>query len=387
MDKKVVLKPGREKSVLRGHPWIFSGALESLPICDPGTILPVYSSQGEFLAQAYFHPDNSLTGRILSFQQGEIKKKLEQLLISACQLRKQLFEGQKTNAYRLINGEGDGLPGLIVDYYDGYLALQIHTQGIEKLRDFLIQQLVKILSPKGIYEKSLSPAREEDGLEMREGILYGNVPEKISILENGKTFLVSIPEGQKTGFFLDHRSMRQKVEEISKNRRVLNCFSYTGAFSIYALKGGAKEVTSIDSCKTACRLAEENTEINQLKNHQILQADVFDYLESHPIEQDLVILDPPAFAKKRKHLDNALKAYQKINYTVLKGLPPRSFLLTSSCSYHVTEELFVQAVFFAAEKAKRNARILSRHLQAADHPISLNHPEGAYLKSLLLFVE
>lgn len=377
----VVLKKGREKALLRGHPWIFSGAIASLPKVSPGTILPIYSSEGQFLAQGYFNPGNSLVGRILSFEEGEIKESLKRKIVEAIALRKQLIPN--TNAYRLINGEGDGIPGLIVDYYDGYLVFQIHTQGIENLRAFFIEQFVELMKPKGIYEKSLSPARQEDGLKPAEGVLYGEVPEKIEIVENGIKFTVSIPHGQKTGFFLDQREMRAKIGELAGGRKVLNCFAYSGGFSFYALKGGAKEVTSVDSCPKACQLARENP----FPNHTVVQADVFEFLDNSNFDWDLVVLDPPAFAKKKGNLEHALKGYQKLNEKVLRKLPPRSLLLTCSCSHFVTDELFQLAIFTASRRAERFVRIIGSHLLAPDHPISINHPEGAYLKSLLLFVE
>lgn len=377
----VILKKGREKALLRGHPWIFSGAIASIPQVSPGTILPIYSAEGKFLAQGYFNPGNSLVGRILSFQEGEIKEALRKKIVEAIALRKQLIH--TTNAYRLINGEGDGIPGLIVDHYDGHLVFQIHTQGIENLREFFIQEFALLLQPKGIYEKSLSPARQEEGLKPVEGILFGQIPEKIEIVENGIKFDVSIPQGQKTGFFLDQREMRAKIGELSKGRKVLNCFAYSGGFSFYALKGGAREVTSVDSCPKACQLARETP----FSNHTVVESDVFEFLDTTNFDYDLVILDPPAFAKKKGNLEHALKGYQRLNEKVLRKLPPRSLLLTCSCSHFVTDELFQLALFTASQRAERFVRIIGRHTLAPDHPIAITHPEGAYLKSLLLFVE
>ncbi len=383
---KVILKKGREKALLRGHPWVFSGALASLPTISPGSILPIYSAEGQFLAQGYFNPGNSLVGRILSFEEGEIKGLLEKKLDQAILMRKQLFNSS-TNAYRLINGEGDGLPGLIVDFYNGYLAIQIHTRGIDNLRNFFIEQLIARLKPKGIYEKSLSPSRQEEGLQPSEGLLYGEVPDTIEILENGLKFAVSLPSGQKTGFFLDQRSMRAQVGQLAKGRKVLNCFAYSGGFSIYALNGGALSVTSVDSCAKACRLAQENSLLNNLENHSVVQSDVFEFLDRESLDYNLVILDPPAFAKKKGNLDHALKGYQKLNEKVLRKLPPNSLLLTCSCSHFVDETLFQLAIFTASRRAGRFVQIIGGHAQAPDHPIAITHPEGGYLKSLLLFVQ
>ncbi|MBS0630002.1 MAG: class I SAM-dependent rRNA methyltransferase [Verrucomicrobia bacterium] len=383
---KVILKKGREKALLRGHPWVFSGAVDALPQVGPGTILPIYSSDGQFLAQGYFNPGNSLVGRILSFEEGGIKELLKKNIVEAISMRKELF-GAGTNAYRLINGEGDGIPGLIVDFYNGYLALQIHTRGIENLKPFFVEQLIELIKPKGIYEKSHSPARQEEGLESFEGLLYGEVPETIEILENGVKFVVSLPNGQKTGFFLDQRSMRAQVGKLAKGRKVLNCFAYSGGFSIYALEGGAQSVTSVDSCSNACKLAKENSLLNNFENHVVVQSDVFEFLERETFDWDLVILDPPAFAKKKANLEHALKGYQKLNEKVMRKLPPRSLLLTCSCSHFVDENLFQLAIFTASRKAGRFVRIIGKHAQAPDHPIAITHPEGSYLKSLLLFVQ
>lgn len=376
---RVILKKGRDKALLRGHPWIFSGALASLPKVAPGSILPIYSAEGEFLAQGYFNPGNSLVGRILTFTEGDIQIELKRKLAEAIALRKQFF-GPTTNAYRLINAEGDGISGLIVDYYNGYLVIQVHTQGIENLKSYFIEQLIDLLQPKGIYEKSLSGSRQEDGLEPFEGLCYGEIPETIEILENGLKFAVSIPHGQKTGFFLDQRSMRAQIGQLAKGRKVLNCFAYSGGFSIYALHGGAQSVTSVDSCPYACALAQKNGP------HTVIQSDVFTFLERDDFDYDLVILDPPAFAKKRGNIEHALKGYQKLNEKVLRKLPPRSLLLTCSCSYFIDETLFQLSIFTASRKAERNVRIIGKHVQAPDHPISITHPEGSYLKSLLLFV-
>jgi len=383
---RIILKKGRDKALLRGHPWIFSGALAQMPSISPGQVLPIYSAEGQFLAQGYFNPGNSLVGRILSFEEGEIHGLLRKKLAQAVSMRKSLFNAH-TNAYRLINGEGDGIPGLIVDYYNGYLGLQIHTRGIDNLKSFFVEELVKLIQPKGIYEKSHSPSRQEEGLQPAEGLLFGQVPETIEILENGLKFAVSLPSGQKTGFFLDQRSMRSQIGELAKGRKVLNCFAYSGGFSIYALKGGATSVTSVDSCGKACHLAQENTLLNNLQTHSIVQSDVFEFLDKPDFDWDLVILDPPAFAKKKGNLDHALKGYQKLNEKVLRKLPPNSILLTCSCSHFVDETLFQLAIFTASRKAGRFVQIIGGHRQAPDHPIAITHPEGSYLKSLLLFVE
>lgn len=380
MDK-VVLKEGREKSLLRGHPWIFSGALAEIPKCQPGELLDIYDASGAFLAQGYFHPDNSLAGRILSRQKGPIAPILKERLLRAHALRKHLFDPLITNACRVINGEGDGIPGLIIDQYDGHYVIQVHTQGIERLKPILLELIEELFQPKSIYEKSRSSARQDEGLSLFEGNHFGKTPELIEIRENGHPIFVSIPEGQKTGFFLDQRTMRALVGTLSKGRRVLNCFAYTGGFSLYAAAGGADSVVSMDCSEKACELAEKN--LAPFSNHRTICTDI---LETPLSDADFIILDPPAFAKKRRHLDSALRAYQILNERALRAISANGLLLTSTCSHYVDEKAFQHTLFLAAQRAGRSVQILSKHLQAPDHPISLAHPEGGYLKSLLLLV-
>jgi 23S rRNA (cytosine1962-C5)-methyltransferase len=389
MDKKVILKEGKEKSLLRKHPWIFSGAIASIPACEPGEILPVYSSDGQYLAQACFHPDNSLSGRVLSFTHQETKDLLKAKIQEALDLRKKFFDPELTNAFRLINAEGDGLSGLVVDYYNDVLVLQISTCGMERLKAQIVEILISLLSPKAIYEKSCSSTRKQEGLKEQEGFLYGEEIKEVEILENGMKFLVSLTQGQKTGFFLDQREMRKLVSCYSKEKKVLNCFSYSGGFSLFALKGGASFVDSVDSCGKASELARKNTRLNGFskEQHGIHQKDGFSFLKDSDLDYDLVILDPPAFAKKKSDIAEACKGYKEINRTAMEKMPPKSLLLTCSCSYHIDGDLFQNLLFQAASEAKRNVKILHRHIQAIDHPISLNHPEGEYLKSFTLFID
>ena len=386
--KKVILKPGKEKALRQRHPWIFSGAVAELPSFENGEILSVFSAEGQFLAKAYFHRENSIAGRVLTFHDEPIETALDRHFSYALQLRKRLFDPKVTNAYRLINSEGDFLPGFVVDLYDDMAVIQINTCGIERLKEALIARLKKHLKLRGIYEKSQSNARRQEGLPDSCGLLFGECPKEILVKENGLHFLVSIEKGQKTGFFLDQREMRQLLFRFAKNRRVLNCFSYSGGFSLFALQAGASHVVSVDSSEEACRLATENTLINhfELSSHEIVEENVFKYLHADSFPFDLVILDPPAFAKRRQEVEDACRGYKEINRNVLKQLPPSSFLLTCSCSHFVSPELFQQVIFQAAVEANREVVICSRHIQTPDHPISLYHPEGEYLKSLFLHV-
>ncbi|MES2122687.1 MAG: class I SAM-dependent rRNA methyltransferase [Chlamydiota bacterium] len=385
-DQRVVLKPGREKSLLNKHPWIFSGAVAEWPLFENGEILPVFSASGNFLAQAYFHRENSIAGRVLAFTEAPIRQVIEERLSQAIALRKQRFSSQTTNAYRLVNSEGDFLPGLVIDLYDDVAVLQVNTCGMERLKSLIVELLKTKLTLRGIYEKSHSSARTQDGLSDSIGVLFGDCPKEVIVKENGVSFLSAIQEGQKTGFFLDQREMRQLIMRCSSGKKVLNCFSYTGGFSLFALQGGARHVVSVDCSEEACRLARENTLLNNfdLSAHEVVQADVFEYLKDHALDFDVVILDPPAFAKRRQDVNNACRGYKEINRMAMQKLPPNSLLLSSTCSHFVDDTLFQQVLFQAAIEAKREVEICGHHIQAADHPISLFHPEGKYLKSFLL---
>ncbi len=390
--KKVVLKKGKERSIQQNrHPWVFSGAMESFSDnMLPGDLASIYSFDGEFLAQGYFNVENSLSGRILSFDQRPIKEVILEKVQKAKNLRFSLLDLSHTNCFRLINAEEDGLPGLIVDCYDQVLVVQINTAGMQQLKSALVDILIQEIKPLSIYEKSTSRARGQEGLLPEEGFLYGKEVAEVTVQEAGISFIVSILEGQKTGFFLDQREMRKKVGELSKGRRLLNCFSYSGGFSLHALTGGALHVTSVDICAKASSLCQRNSDLGKFskEKHLILEEDVFDFLKKDSLTSyDFIILDPPAFAKKRQEVDAATRGYQQINQVVFEKCKPGTLLLTCSCSYHIDKELFKQVVFKAASAAKREVKILSGHIQAADHPISLYHPEGDYLKSLLLWIE
>ncbi len=390
MKKGIVLKPGKEKSLLKGHPWVFSGAIANLPSIENGEVFSIFSDAGQFLAKGYFHGQNSISGRILTFKDQAIEDALSQAIDRAIALRRALFQDGKTNCFRLINAEGDGIPGLIVDQYDQTLVVQINTCGIQTLKPLILELLIQKCQPRTIYEKSSSSARRQEGLEDAQGYVYGEPQDEIIVRENGIAFQISLEKGQKTGFFLDQREMRKKIGEISRGKRVLNCFSYSGGFSIYALVGGAAHVTSVDCNADALRLALVNTTLNQLDSsqHTIIQADVFDFLRSTSDQYDLIILDPPAFAKKRADQIAACAGYKEINRLAFQKLTASSasfpLLLTCSCSHYMDADLFQNVVFQAAMEARSDAQILSKHSLAADHPISLAHPEGEYLKSLLV---
>ena len=389
MQSGVILKKEKEKILHQRHHWVFSGAIQSFPTSfKNGDLVPVFSFAKELLGYGYFNENASLCGRMISFGSADPHETLLQNIKNAITLRKMLFSESETG-YRLINGEGDLLPGLIVDYYNGHLVIQISTLGMEKLKQTVISHLTALLPIKGIYEKSLLPTRKEEGLEPYEANLFGTQTDLVQINERGSKFLVNYVKGQKTGFFLDQREMRSLIGEHAKNKRILNCFSYTGGFSITALHHGAKYVHSIDISKEATELTKANLLLNQFdpEINRCITEDVTQFLRSATsLPYDIVILDPPAFAKKKHDVMNACKGYKEINRQAIQKMPTGSLLLTCSCSYHVDEDLFQKVVFGAASDANRSVKIISKHRLAADHPINLFHPEGNYLKSLLLYI-
>lgn len=389
VEKCITLKEGKEKAIRNHHHWIFSGAILNAPSFVDGDILPVRSFKGELLGSAYFNRQSKIIGRMVCFDSTSPLEAIKTNMKAAIKWRCSLFKGTDTNAYRLINGEGDGLPGLIVDQYNDVLVLQIGTLGFDRLRSWIVDFLVETLQPRAIYEKSLLPSRKEECLEPKQGVLFGSLTENVTIMENGLQFSISIPDGQKTGFFLDHREMRQWVKELALNKRVLNCFSYTGAFTAYALAGHALSVDSVDISEQAISQVKHNLELNKLsmKDSQFLAVDAFQFLRENPLNYDLIILDPPAFAKRQKDIIPACRGYKDINRLAISKMPPGSLLLTSSCSYHVDEALFQKVLFQASIEAKRKVQIIGRHRIAPDHPINICHPESDYLKSFLLHVE
>ncbi len=390
-EKKVILKKGKERSIeVNRHPWIFSGAISSFSEnIFPGDLAFVYRFDGEFLAQAYFNLDNSLSGRILGFEKKPIEDVILEKIQKAKALRHSLLDRSHTNCFRLINAEEDGLSGLIIDVYDQVLVLQVNTVGMEKLKPYIVEALSKEMQPISIYEKSTSHARSQEGLKPQKGFLYGKEVLELTVKENGIPFIVSIADGQKTGFFLDQREMRKKVRELASGRSLLNCFSYSGGFSLHALKGGASHVTSVDICAKATALCQRNSDLGGFskEKHLVIQEDVFDFFKKNSLESyDFIILDPPAFAKKRKDVESAVFGYRQMNQVIMEKCTPGTLFLTCSCSYHVDANLFQQILFQAASGAKREVKILSKHIQAIDHPVSLYHREGDYLKSFLLWV-
>lgn len=385
----VVLMPGRDKAVKNRHHWIFSGAVRDLPDLEDGAVLPVRSAGGDLLGHAYFNRKSAIIGRMIAFGPEPPDAAVRASLERALALRRAFFDPISTNALRLVNAEGDGLPGLIADLYGDVLVLQIATLGMEKLKPLVLEVLQAAVKPRSILEKSDLPARREEGLEPFEAVLFGEAGDRVRILEAGVPFWVSLSSGQKTGFYLDQRESRRLVRETASGRRVLNTFSYSGSFSVSALLGGAIRADSVDSSGEALALAQENFELNGLPSDAGLffTADVFEFLREPALDHDYIILDPPAFAKKRTDVVAACRGYKDINRLAFQRIRTPGLVLTFSCSHFVDETLFQQVVFQAAHEAGRRVRIIQKHRQAFDHPVNVYHPETAYLKGFLLYVD
>ena len=387
--KIITLHKGKEKSLLRFHPWVFSGAVARMDrgIAN-GDMVEVCDHDGNFLALGHYH-NSSIAVRIFSFEQMTPtydfwKTKVENAL--RYRQRIGLVNNPDTNMVRLVNGEGDGLPGLIIDVYDGNAVLQFHSYGMYRLQDTVVQILRELLpSLKSIYNKSSLTLDDEGTDATNDGLLFGELGEIIG-KENGIPFRIDIPGGQKTGFFLDQRDSRALVGRMAKDCRVLNMFCYSGGFSAYALRGGAAHVDSVDISRKAIDLTEQNIALlgeEAISRHSAYCDDVFKFLDNTPDHSyDLIVLDPPAFAKHHRVKEQGIKGYRNINRQALRKLTPSGLLFTFSCSQAISQDDFRTIVFSAAAMEKKSVRI-AHHLQhALDHPISIYHPEGEYLKGL-----
>ena len=390
---KVFLKPKKEESLLRFHPWVFSGAIQRIEgQPEEGDLVEVYGANQQFLAVGHYQI-GSIAVRVLSFTQREIDHTFwVERIRSAYQLRciLGLANTPNNNTYRLVHGEGDSLPGLVIDKYAHTAVMQAHSVGMHKYRLEIAEALKEVLGDtlQNIYYKSETTLPYKADLNSENGYIYGHDVEDIA-LENGLKFCVDWQKGQKTGFFVDQRENRSLLEHYSKGRSVLNMFCYTGGFSFYAMRGGAKLVHSVDSSAKAISLTNRNVELNFPGDprHQAFAEDAFKYLERMGNNYDLIILDPPAFAKHKNVLRNALQGYRKLNAIAFEKIQPGGNLFTFSCSQVVNKENFRLAVFSAAAQAGRNVRILHQLTQPADHPVNIYHPEGEYLKGLVLYVE
>lgn len=382
----LIIKKGKEQHIKNGEPWIYRGSVVAVPLAE-GAILPVKTEQGYAIWYAYVNEKCPfILGRMVSRWPDPIKH-LEDTVRNSFLLRKKIC-WPDTTCYRVINGEADGFPGLIVDMYEPYAVVQISTLGAEKLKDKIIVWIQKYGNVAGIYEKSDMWCRTEEGLKPFSGVIFGEVPPVFQVQENGIIFEIALLEAQKTGLFLDQRANRELIWSLSQWRSVLNCFCYTGWFSLYAAARGATRIVSLDISKGCIQQVEKNFAANTFSvPHEAIAEDAFAYLRNNPLPFDLIILDPPAFAKKKKDIANATKWYTQINQRALMKAPKGSFILTCSCSYFIDAAMFQGIIKQAVISSKRFVRIVGQHHMAPDHPINPLTADGNYLKSYLLYVE
>lgn len=377
------IKKGKEKSLYRFHPWIFSGAVEKTPDVDESRLVEVQDYNANRIGYGFLEPKSQIIARVFEFSKEPVlldpnywNKKIR----DAFDFKTKLFDSNNTNCFRLIHAEGDYLPGLIVDIYHTVAVVQFRISGIWHLKD-IISESLRSLGYTSIFSKS--PAYSD----WAQGWLGEEGHDKVSVLENGVQFSVDVVKGQKTGFFLDQRENRLLLSSYAKNKTVLNCFSYTGGFSMFALKGGAKSVTSVDISKEAIENAKYNAQLNGFADkHHAISADCFDFLRKTDSDFDLIVLDPPAFCKDIRSVPQASRGYKDINLSAMKLIKPGGILFTFSCSQHISKDLFQKIVFGAAADSGRKVRILHQLSQAPDHPINIYHPEGDYLKGLVVEV-
>ena len=391
--KKIYLKRGKEESLMRFHPWVFSGAIQRIDEgIDEGDIVQVITAGGDFIAVGHYQV-GSIAVRVLSFSNVPINGDFwRKRIVSAYEMRLNIgiAGNPDNNTYRLVHGEGDNLPGLVIDVYGDTAVMQAHSVGMHVCRNDVAQAVIDVLGDHihNIYYKSETTLPFKAELGQENGFIYGSSTDNTAV-ENGLRFHVDWLKGQKTGFFVDQRENRMLLESYSSGKRVLNMFCYTGGFSFYAMRGGALQVSSVDSSAKAIELTKKNVELNFPgdKRHEAVCEDAFKYLEQVGGNYDIIVLDPPAFAKHRAALHNALKGYTRLNVKAFEKIKSGGILFTFSCSQVVTKDHFRNAVFTAAAQAKRRVRILHQLHQPADHPINIYHPEGEYLKGLVLYVE
>jgi len=391
----VTIKPKRQESILRRHPWVFSGAIKSIDgKPSAGDWVCVRANKGALLGWGHYSPGTSIAIRLLTFAEDIPNDDWwKAKIIEAVNVRRQLglLENNENNTCRLIHAEGDGLPGLIADFYSGVLVIQCHTPGMHKELKLLCAAFSEALGDAlfAVYDKSSKSLAKHGGIISEDGLVWGKLPENHHAMEHGHKFKIDWEKGQKTGFFIDQRENRNLLAHYSKGKKVLNVFSYTGGFSVYAMKAGATEVHSLDSSARALEICDENVLLNDLppEGHKCLQEDAIAYLKEDLSEYDIIVLDPPAFAKRATARHAAVQGYKRINLRAIESMKPGSLLFTFSCSQAVDEKLFTNTIIAAAIQSNRTVRILHRLHQPADHPVSAFHPEGSYLKGLVLRVD
>jgi 23S rRNA (cytosine1962-C5)-methyltransferase len=386
---KIVLNKDKEQSLLRFHPWVFSGAIKGKEAnLKDGHLVEVLSSSGKFLGIGYY-ANGSIAVRIISFEQVPIDEKFWiNKIKKALDYRENLgIMNERTNVYRLFFGEGDGVPALIIDYYNGHVVLQSHNIGVHLQRENIVKAIKAVLGPdlKTIYDKSSETISGKHS-DIKNEFLFGDTQNTV-VTENGVKFFVDWTKGQKTGFFIDQRNNRKLLADYCKDKMVLNTFSYTGGFSIYAALAGAKEVHSVDVSAPAIEIGNKNAELNGLSNHKSFVEDTFDFLKDKKDVYDVIVLDPPAFAKSRDAKHQAVNGYKRLNSLAMKLIKKKGIIFTFSCSGVVDKYLFYNTITAAAIEAKRNIRILQYLNQPSDHPVTPYFPEGEYLKGMVLWVE
>jgi 23S rRNA (cytosine1962-C5)-methyltransferase len=388
--KEIHLKPGKERPVLLGHPWIFSGAIRDSPFdVEPGEIVRVCAADGRFIAIGYLNPRCSIAVRIVSLNDEPIDNAFVRRRVEAALDLRRRVVPQDTDAYRLINGEGDGLPGFVVDRYGNVLVLQCLTAGAERLKALLVAVLIDLLSPSVIHERSDGSVRRGEGLAASVGLLYGEMPAAVSVHENGLAFCVDPAAGQKTGFFLDQRTNRALARACASGARVLDAFAYSGGFAVHAGAGGADRVVAVETSESALVLAERNWQANGLPAiaARFVRADVRSFLSGTEERFDLLILDPPALVKHRHEVNAGARAYRDLHVRAFRRAERGALVMTFTCSQHVDAELFRRTVVAAAADAGYAVQLLAHLGPGPDHPVCLAHPEGEYLRGLLLRVQ
>jgi len=390
---KVILGSGKDQSVKRFHPWIFSGAIKKIKgEVEEGDIVEVYSNKDEFLGLGHYQI-GTIAVRVFSFEQINPDYEFwKSKILKAYDFRKKLglVDNEETNVYRLVFAEGDGMPGLIIDFYNGTAVLQTHSIGMHFIKEELVKVLKEIYGEKlkAVYDKSEDTMPKQSPVKATNQYLFGS-SHSVVVNENGNKFSIDWEGGQKTGFFIDQRENRQLLAQYSKGRSVLNTFCYTGGFSVYAVQAGATEVHSVDSSKKAIDLTDKNIALNfnDTVKHKSFAVDTFDFLKDKENKYDIIVLDPPAFAKHRDVKHNAVMGYKRLNAEAIRQIKPGGFLFTFSCSQVVDKNLFNNTVMSAAILAGRSAKIIHHLSQPADHPVSIFHPEGEYLKGLVVYIE
>ncbi len=376
------LFPGKEKRVLDGHPWVFRSDIKKTDAeAQPGSVVKVYAGNGRYLGQAFYNPQSQITLRFLTHGKEAVDGAFIRNRVFRAVDYRRLFADLKS--CRLVFSESDGLPGLIVDAFGDVLCVQFLCLGIDRFREDVLDALTEALHPAAIYERSDAPVRELEGLNQTAGLLRGRMPERVEILENGVRFLVDVKEGQKTGYFLDQKENRAAIAPFVRGKEVLDCFTHTGAFALHAAHFGAKAVTAVDISKFACECARKNAELNGFTQIEFVTANAFDYLKEKSLSGpcfDVVILDPPAFTKSRATVDAAARGYKEINLRGMKLVRPGGYLVTCSCSQHMSPEAFLNVVKDAAKDARVSLMQVEYRTQGRDHPILPAAPETQYLK-------